>query len=713
MRFQKTENKPAMAVIHTHLPSYTVAFLGGLFAVIATFVIFGSGHRPVTVWPVSGIIIALCLPSAPARFSSRLPLCFAGGFGVLLGTILSGLSWKVAALLAGVTSIDLAFICFLVCPYVRTFDDLRKFRNGLRLVIASIAGPLLTGFLGALYGAVFFKASSTVLMTGMSSLADAIGVAMFVPLVIFVTTGRKIQRKVPVTSLPWILSFTFFAIVCGGAFWQDTGPYLFLIFPPMMVLLLTAGLEGALFSSILIATVGSFATAHGHGPICLVRTLSPEVRVLTLQIFIWISVVTSLPVAAALDERRTAELTATTSRHVQQIILKHSREAIIMSSLDGLDRYASPAIEQLTGWTAAEYLTFARMDLVHPDDHPRVTEMLKSLACGTRETLFRYRLLHKDGRWNWVEASISAYGEEDHKVTRYVGTVRDISRLIETELGWIEERRVFSQEQQRLAEAENAARFQLKLRDEFLSHVSHELRSPLTSIYSFSSIMADGLAGPTTSEQDQYLGIVLKNALQLQSMIEDLLTVTHSGEGKLSIEQQSTSITEAIADALDTLRGFAHRKHIVLDADTLNEVSLVFADPTRLRQILIILLDNAMKFTHEGGRVQVKVAPYSADFLVIKVIDTGCGIPKDKWGAIFEKLYQIEGPCQQDTQANGRTGLGLGLHIARSLVVSHSGNIWVTSKPGEGSVFQFTMPIDKRRAEDVETIDAGVLERVS
>ncbi len=117
--------------------------------------------------------------------------------------------------------------------------------------------------------------------------------------------------------------------------------------------------------------------------------------------------------------------------------------------------------------------------------------------------------------------------------------------------------------------------------------------------------------------------------------------------------------------------------------------------PTRLRQILIILLDNAIKFTPEGGNIRIAVSLHDADHLLIRVIDTGCGIPRNKWTLVFDKLYQADGG--RDTSTAGRTGLGLGLHIARSLVVRQSGQIWVTSTPGQGSVFHFTLPIYKQQ----------------
>ena len=175
-------------------------------------------------------------------------------------------------------------------------------------------------------------------------------------------------------------------------------------------------------------------------------------------------------------------------------------------------------------------------------------------------------------------------------------------------------------------------------------------------------------------------------------MIEDLLTVTQSREGKLNIELQSVAPMDAIGDVLHTLSSAATTKQIVLSAGETTSVPPACADPTRLRQILIILLDNAIKFTPQGGRVTVSVSESHVDRLLFQVTDSGCGIPEDKRTLVFENLYQITGPAPPDTTQRGRIGLGLGLHIARNLVTRQGGTIWVTPAPDGGSVFNFTLP---------------------
>src|SRR6202012_945765 len=246
------------------------------------------------------------------------------------------------------------------------------------------------------------------------------------------------------------------------------------------------------------------------------------------------------------------------------------------------------------------------------------------------------------------------------------------------------------QEEARAVEIARLGQQALALRDEFFSHVSHELRSPLNSIYSFSSIIADGLAGGTTHEQDEYLLIIQKNVRQLQAMIEDLLAVTASKNGKLAVVLQETSIAEAVLDAVHTCESNAQEKKIDLSCSITPNLPPVFAAPVRVLQVLTILCDNAIKFTPEGGSVKIQVRMFDKvpGYLLVEVSDTGCGIKPEHLERIFEHLYQVT-----DTGRNGRRGLGLGLHIAKELMTRQGGAIWASSGQGIGSVFSLTLPV--------------------
>jgi hypothetical protein len=182
----------------------------------------------------------------------------------------------------------------------------------------------------------------------------------------------------------------------------------------------------------------------------------------------------------------------------------------------------------------------------------------------------------------------------------------------------------------------------------------------------------------------------LRNVGQLRAMIEDLLEVTQAQSGKLAVELQYVSVNEAAAYAVDTLRGAAKQREISLSFLPSACLPLAFADATRVRQILTILLDNAVKFTPTGGTVTVEAKEYEKDrsMVLVEVSDTGCGIKSEETERIFEHLYQFSDPGSA-----GRRGLGLGLHIAKDLVVRQGGAIWVTTEPGKGSLFSFTLPI--------------------
>jgi len=150
------------------------------------------------------------------------------------------------------------------------------------------------------------------------------------------------------------------------------------------------------------------------------------------------------------------------------------------------------------------------------------------------------------------------------------------------------------------------------------------------------------------------------------------------------------SVANAVTDSFNTLQGTADAKGVKLSCVVPRGLPRAHADPTRLRQVLIILLDNAIKFTPEGGGVTVQVRPLHQDprFLLVEVSDTGCGISPEISERIFERLYQVSERIQ-----TSRKGFGLGLYICKELVTRQGGQIWVTRRPEMGTTFSFTLPV--------------------
>jgi PAS domain S-box-containing protein len=237
---------------------------------------------------------------------------------------------------------------------------------------------------------------------------------------------------------------------------------------------------------------------------------------------------------------------------------------------------------------------------------------------------------------------------------------------------------------------EEARQERSRLQEAFLSHVSHELRTPLTAIYFFTTNVLDGLLGNLTPKQHEHLTFALDNVKQLRDMVSDLLDITRIETHKLAIEARSASPIRLVAEVLSTCRRNAAMKNIRLCSEIAPGIPFLWADPARVRQILTNLIDNGIKFTPEGGTVRVasRAAEGDDDFQCLCVSDTGCGISSENRETIFGRLAQIKSSAEAS-----RSGLGLGLFIARELVSRHGGRIWVESQPGHGSTFCFTLPV--------------------
>jgi signal transduction histidine kinase len=241
-----------------------------------------------------------------------------------------------------------------------------------------------------------------------------------------------------------------------------------------------------------------------------------------------------------------------------------------------------------------------------------------------------------------------------------------------------------------LRSIEMARKQQLEFKNRFLSHVSHELRTPLTCIHQYVTLLLDGLAGPLAPEQADHMKTVLKSVNQLHAMIRDLLEATRAEGGKLRVEPRCIALAKLIEQAATMMRPTAQGKQIGIELGMDHRIPLVYADPDRILEVLINLLDNAIKFTPPEGSVTVKSYLQETDpsMVYLSVSDTGRGISQEAKPLIFDRLYQ-----DPDSIDSNRAGLGLGLFICRELVRLHQGNISVASEPGQGSTFTFNLPV--------------------
>ncbi|MDX2166119.1 MAG: 7TM diverse intracellular signaling domain-containing protein [Deltaproteobacteria bacterium] len=221
----------------------------------------------------------------------------------------------------------------------------------------------------------------------------------------------------------------------------------------------------------------------------------------------------------------------------------------------------------------------------------------------------------------------------------------------------------------------------------FLAHMSHELRTPLTAIIGFAELLANRLFGGLTAKQAEYVEDIRDSGQHLLALINDVLDLSRIEAGRMELEPSRVDLPAVIDGALTLVRERAERQGVALACAVDADVGELQADERKVRQVLVNLLANAVKFTPSGGRVDVHAARRNGS-CEIAVRDTGVGIAAADQQAIFEEFRQVGEHADAKTE-----GSGLGLSLARRLVELHGGRLWVRSAPGEGSTFTFSLPV--------------------
>jgi PAS domain S-box-containing protein len=340
--------------------------------------------------------------------------------------------------------------------------------------------------------------------------------------------------------------------------------------------------------------------------------------------------------------------------------------------------FVSPQAERLLGYPPQVWL--AEPDFwqnhIHPDDRERAIGLCRE--AGQKYQSFEYRMLTADGRVVWLRDIVSRREEG----TQIQGIMVNISSRIKAE----EARRDI---QTNLERSNKDLLHKNQEIQSFYHTLSHELKTPLTSAREFISILLDGLAGPLSDTQCEYLKIAQDSCNQLRACINDLLDATRLETGKLALEFQTVSLAGLIQRVAATMRPMAGEKNITLHQQLANELADMQLDEHRLTQVITNLLSNAIKFTPPNGSILIRAGDVlgQPELVMVSVTDTGRGIPAPEQERIFERLYQIKA----GDAATGQ-GVGLGLYLCRELVQLHGGNIWVESQPPNGATFHFVLP---------------------
>jgi signal transduction histidine kinase len=226
-------------------------------------------------------------------------------------------------------------------------------------------------------------------------------------------------------------------------------------------------------------------------------------------------------------------------------------------------------------------------------------------------------------------------------------------------------------------------------KSEFLANMSHELRTPLNVIIGFSEVLAEKMFGEVNAKQAEYLQDILESGRHLLSLINDILDLSKIEAGHMELEPADFDLPGVIENALILVRERASRRGITLGSTIDERLGLIHGDERKVKQVLLNLLSNALKFTPEGGRIDVGAGLHE-EVAEVSVTDTGIGIAPADQEAVFEEFRQV-GAAERKAE-----GTGLGLALSRKFVELHGGRIWVQSEVGHGSTFTFTLPVNWR-----------------
>ncbi|BAY30545.1 multi-sensor hybrid histidine kinase [Nostoc carneum NIES-2107] len=383
-----------------------------------------------------------------------------------------------------------------------------------------------------------------------------------------------------------------------------------------------------------------------------------------------------------------------------ELDLQHSKERfqnLVETSSDwvweinefGVYTYASPQIINVLGYSPEEIIGKTPFDLMPPEEALRVSqEFMKFLSVHAPFQCLENTNRHKDGRLVTLETSGVPIFDANKEFRGYRGMDRDVTarKLAEAQLHLTNEQLATSN-----AELARATR----LKDEFLANMSHELRTPLNAILGMSEVLQDEILGAINDKQRHSLQTIERSGEHLLELINDILDLSKIEAGQLELSYAPIAIRQLCESSLAFIKQQAVQKRIKLEVKIPPQLPKLLLDERRIRQVLINLLNNAVKFTSEGGRITLEVSCQALEvekisppgFIRIAIIDTGIGIAPENIKKLFKPFIQIDGALNRQY-----AGTGLGLALTKRIVELHSGKVGVTSELGVGSCFTVDLP---------------------
>ena len=374
-----------------------------------------------------------------------------------------------------------------------------------------------------------------------------------------------------------------------------------------------------------------------------------------------------------ITDRKKTERELKESEERYQTLANVAPVGIFRTDIQGNTTYVNPTWCRISELSYDEALGNGWLRVVHPDDRQVLAENWKKSAQRHAVSIADYRFLRDDGSVVWVMGQAVPEFNSDNQVVGYIGTITDIT-----------ERKKVEELQAAVYKAESADR----LKSAFLATMSHELRTPLNSIIGFTGILLQKLVGPLSEEQEKQLNMVQDSARHLLALINDVLDISKIEAGQVTLYTDKFDLADAIRISMEKVFPLAEKKGLLLSSVMVPERIEMVSDRRRIEQVLINLLNNAVKFT-EKGKVHLQCQIIDKN-VMISVSDTGIGIKAENIPTLFQPFKQVDSGISRQYE-----GTGLGLSICKKLVELLEGEIWVESEPGKGSTFIFTLPLQE------------------
>jgi PAS domain S-box-containing protein len=644
------------------------------------------------IWLSNGFGVACLLSSRGRHWPALLLGCLAGGLAA--GAHVGDLA-IVNIVLVGCNITQIYLCAWGMRRVVGETVDLGRARDMIAFaLICGLAAPVATGAIAASVHTAM-RGGKLLANIGVWSLGDILGLMTITPCLLALARIHHYLRERPLSASGVACLLVLLAVTIGV--FSQPRPLLFVIPPVMLLVAWRLEVLGAALSATLVAVVAVIFTMAGRGPINLLVSGSPD-QAIVLQLFLAVAIFISLPVASIQRHRRQilqsmTEANAAVARSEARFrqLAENAQDMIIHSNMRGIVQYASPGCLAMLGYTPAEVIGREGMFIVHEDDREAiraiVVEQLTHLVANqeTGPSRVEYRAVRKDGQIVWLE---SRPGLQRDPLTGKVLGITDIVRDV------TEQKAMERQLREARIEAEAAA----AVKGEFLANMSHELRTPLTSVLGFARLVDD--EPDLSPDARRFIGRVLSGGKALLTTINDILDFSKLEAGQLELKLTPVAPAQLIEEALDLFSLETEARGVALRAQGLADLPAdLLIDGGRLRQVLLNLIGNAVKFTETGAITLTARYDTADERLSVSVADTGPGIAPEDADLLFRRFSQVDAGL---TRKHGGTGLGLA--ICKGLVEAMGGQIGVVSVPGQGACFSFDVVAPS--TAEVEAVDA-------